>query len=125
MSNIHNNNIVNSNLIQGDNIQVNIGISQEMKSESNKSNKLILINTIRNLIAKDKIEESIEKMLEYFNSIKNIELLNLVINISSKLTALKMQMNFAILHHEQIKIDKAQINKTLLDIITDMENECL
>jgi len=125
MSNIHNNNIVNSNLIQGDNIQVNIGISQEMKSESNKSNKLILINTIRNLIAKDKIEESIEKMLEYFNSIKNIELLNLVINISSKLTALKMQMNFAILDHEQIKIDKAQINKTLLDIITDMENECL
>lgn len=88
------------------------------KSEQNKESENLLISSnLKKMLAKNKLSDVIEDLIEHFSALKNHDTLNEVIMHSTTYHMITKQENLSIADYETITRKKNQLNKALLNLI--------
>jgi hypothetical protein len=104
----------------------NVAVGKKTKIEVNKAKDRakvandsgsILVNDFKKLISSGELKKVIEQLLLYFKEKENKEGLNFTIIHSSSLTQLDIQEDLGVITHEQGKIDRAKVTKSILQLI--------
>jgi len=106
-----------SNIIVGENSTINSSSNENRKPIELSPEKLAQFNQWKVELANGKLEEVIASMLEYYKMQDDKATLNAIIMHSSSITQLEMQENLNVISHEQAKIDRAKITKSVLQLI--------
>jgi uncharacterized protein YlzI (FlbEa/FlbD family) len=95
----------------------------ESDKPKNEINTLMISGELKKLLAKNKVTEVIEKLIEHFSTIGNQDVLNEVITHSSNYYAIQKQHNLSLIPLEEYSVRKTKINLALLQLVdSELQN---
>jgi Effector-associated domain 11 len=105
------------NVAVGDNAKIENTVTSKTSERIKSPENADLSAKIEGLIKKGRLKEAIETLCLHFKNLGNKEALKAMIMQAAALNQLEMDENYNTITHEQAKIDRAKVTKSVLQLM--------